>query len=475
MTEDITADLCVIGAGSGGLSMAAAAAAFGVSVVLVERGRMGGDCLNTGCVPSKALIAAGKAAHAVRRSAEFGVAAGEPAADMRKVMAHVHAVIAGIAPNDSVARFTALGVRVIKAEARFIDRRRVQAGDAVITARRFVVATGSSPFVPPIPGLDRVRYLTNESVFEISRLPKRLAVIGGGPIGMELAQAFMRLGSQVVVVEALAALGREDPEMAGVVLARLRAEGLDIREQTRVVAVEPFGRGGVRLRVEDAAGAGTIEATDLLVAVGRKPNIEGLGLDLAGIATARAGITVDSRLRTSNRRVHAIGDVAGGPQFTHVAGYHAGLVARSILFRLGARVDLTAMPRATFTDPELAHVGMGEAEAREKGLLRQVQRWPFAENDRAQAERHTHGLVKIVAGRKGRLLGVTIAGAGASEAIALYALAIAKGMTLRDLAGFVVPYPTMAEAGKRAATASFAPLARKPAVRRLVRFLARFG
>lgn len=474
MAKTLAPDICVIGAGSGGLSVAAAAAAFGVSVVLIEKARMGGDCLNSGCVPSKALIASAKRAQAMREAEAFGIAPVEPAVDFAKVHDRVHGVIAAIAPNDSVARFTALGVTVIEAEARFVDERTVVAGDHEIRARRFVVATGSSPFIPPIPGLAEIEFLTNESVFDLARLPSRLVVIGGGPIGMEMAQAFGRLGSAVTVVEAFAALGREDPELAAVALGAIRAEGVDIRENTAVTRVEKR-EDGVRVHVDGPGGPGVVEASHVLVAVGRVANVGDLGLEAAGVAFDRKGVKVDSRLRTANRRVLAIGDVAGGLQFTHVAGWHAGLAIRSMLFRLGAKADARAIPRATYVDPEIAQVGLTEDEARKRGEPVSVLRWPFTENDRALAEGKTAGMVKIVTGRRGRLLGVSIVGAGASEMIALYALALARSLSVRDLASFVPPYPTMAEAGKRAAVQAFAPAARNRFVRGLVRFLARFG
>ncbi|MDN2568382.1 FAD-dependent oxidoreductase [Aquibium sp. A9E412] len=475
MTTLLKPDICVIGAGSGGLSVAAAAAAFGVSVVLIERGRMGGDCLNYGCVPSKAMLAAARHASAIADSGAFGVSAAEPQVDFRKVMRHVHAVIAAIAPNDSVERFTALGVRVIEGEARFADRRTVEVGDIEVRARRFVLATGSSPMVPPIEGLSDVPFLTNETVFEQQRRPGHLVVIGGGPIGLELAQAHRRLGAAVTVVEAARALGRDDPELAAHVLDRLRAEGIAIHEQTAVRRVEKRGRSGVRLHVEGAGGAATIDGTHLLVAAGRTPNIAALDLGKAGIAHDAGGVRVDAKLRTGNRRVYAIGDVAGGLQFTHVANYHAGLVLRALLFRLPARENRAIVPWATYTDPELAHVGLDEAAARRKHGTIRVLRWPFAENDRAQAERRTDGFLKMVTDRRGRILGVSIVGAQAGEAINMWALAVAQKLTVRDVAGYVAPYPTMAEAGKRAAISYFSDAPRRPVVRAAVRFLRLFG
>ena len=475
MAETLTPDICVIGAGSGGLTVAAAAAAFGVEVVLIEKGRMGGDCLNYGCVPSKAILAAGKHAHAIRQSADFGVFADEPKIDFRKVNRHVRSVIAAIEPNDSVERFTALGVKVIAAAGRFTDRHTVEAGSYTIKARRFVVATGSSPFVPPIPGLDEVDYFTNETLFDNTRKPGHLIVIGGGPIGMEMAQAHLRLGSKVTVVEGLRALGKDDPELAAVVLEKLRGEGLEILEQATVTGVARRGKAGVSVHYTISGVEGRVDGTDLLVATGRAVNVEGLGLEEAGIRYDRKGIAVKSDLRTTNRRVYAIGDVAGGLQFTHVAGYHAGLVVRGILFRLSAKPDNRIIPWATYTDPELANVGLTEDEARKKHRDIHILRWPYHENDRAIAEGRTAGMIKMVTDRKGRILGVGIAGAGAGEMINMWALAISQKLKVRDVAGYVPPYPTMSEIGKRAAITYFAPMTRKPFVRSLIGFLRKFG
>ena len=475
MTTLLTPDICVIGGGSGGLTVAAGAAAFGVPVVLVEKGRMGGDCLNYGCVPSKALIAAARRADAMRNAAQFGIADVEPEVDFREVHRHVHSVIAAIAPNDSVERFQALGVHVVSAEARFRDRRTVIAGDFEIRARRFVVATGSSPLVPPIPGLDEVGYLTNETVFDLKRLPGHLVIVGGGPVGIELAQAHRRLGSRVTVVEGAVALGREDPELAAIALRRIRADGVEIRENAKVVRVEKRGRNGVRVYVEQEGAVATVDGTHLLLAVGRAANVAGLDLEKAGVRFDNKGVKVSDKLRTSNRRVYAVGDAAGGLQFTHVAGYHGGLVLRPLLFRLAARENRAIIPRVTYADPEIAQVGMTEAEARAKHGRIGVLRWPYSENDRAQAERQTEGFVKVLADKGGRILGVGIVGANADELISLWALAISRGLRLRDMTGFVPPYPTMSEIGKRAAISYFAPAARRPVVRWLLRLLRRFG
>jgi pyruvate/2-oxoglutarate dehydrogenase complex dihydrolipoamide dehydrogenase (E3) component len=395
--------------------------------------------------------------------------------DFRQVHRHVHETIAAIAPNDSVERFTALGVRVIQAEAHFVDRHSIRAGDFEIRARRFVVATGSSPLIPAIPGLDTVDYLTNETIFERKRRPGHLLVIGGGPVGVELAQAHRRLGARVTLVEAESLLPREDPEAAAVLRETLREDGVDIREACKVERVERRGRKNVRLRVSSPSGAENLDGTHLLLAVGRRPHLEDLGLENAGIRFSVSGVEVDARLRSSNRRVYAIGDAAGGQQFTHVASHHAGIVLRSMLFRLRARADRAIMPRVTFTDPELAHAGMTEAEARHRHRAIRVLRWPYAENDRAQAERTTRGFVKIVADRRGRLLGVTVIGAHAGEQLGMWTLALTRKMRVHDLAGLVFAYPTMAEIGKRAAITYFSEMTRQPLVRRLIAFLRTFG
>lgn len=476
MSKLLTPDICVIGGGSGGLSVAAAAAAFGVPVVLIEGGKMGGDCLNYGCVPSKAMLAAGKQAHSMRHGEKFGIANVEPEVNFRKVHDHVESVIEAIRPNDSVERFTAMGVHVIEAYGRFTGPGTVVAGDYEIKARRFVIATGSSPFVPPIEGIDSVDYLTNETIFEQTRKPKHLIVVGGGPIGMEMAQAHQRLGAQVTVIEAFNAMGKDDPELAAIVLQKLRGEGINILEQSKVTKIERKGKAGVRVHYEADGEARTVDGSDLLMAVGRAANVKNLGLEEAKIGFDRSGIKVDKGLRTSNRKVYAIGDVAGGLQFTHVAGYHAGLIIRAILFRLPITNSTSAIPWVTYTDPELANVGMTEEEARKAhGDDINILRWPYAENDRAQAERKTDGLIKMVTNRKGKILGVAIVGANAGEMISLWTLAISKKMKVRDVTGFVPPYPTLSEIGKRAAVTYFVPQTSKPLVRKVIGFLRKFG
>jgi len=466
----LTPDLCVIGAGSGGLAVAAGAVQMGASVVLVERGRMGGDCLNYGCVPSKSLLAASRLATAWRHSAEFGISYRPPQIDFAAVADSVERVIARIAPNDSVERFEGLEVRVVRAEARFVDRRTVQAGSTTIRPRRFVIATGSAPVVPPIAGLDRVPFFTNETVFANRTAPSHLIVIGGGPVGIELAQAHRGLGSEVTVIDAGPLLPHDDPEMTTRLAQRLRDDGIALKPSVAVSAIE---QAGSEIAVALATGE-RVTGSHLLVAAGRRANLAALDLPAAGIAAGPAGIIVDARLRTTNHRAFAVGDASGGPQFTHVALYHAGVVIRNVLFRLPARVDYRALPWVTYTDPELAQAGLSEAVARAAGPV-QVLRWSFGENDRAHTERDTTGEVKIITGRRGRILGATILGAAAGDLILPWALAISQRLKIGAMANLIVPYPTRGEAGKRAAGSYYIPALFAPRTRRLVRLLARFG
>lgn len=468
MTRRIDTDICIIGGGSGGLSVAAGAAQMGAPTVLIEAGKMGGDCLNYGCVPSKSLLAAGHHASAWRKAPKFGVDAPEPTVHFDRVNDHVKSVIAGIEPHDSQERFEGLGATVLRDFARFISPTEVQAGDTVVKARRFVVATGSSAVAPPIPGLEETGYLTNETLFDNRELPEHLIVIGGGPIGMEMAQAHANLGARVTVLEAQRAFGKDDPDLAAVALEGVRESGVDIREGVEIDRVET----GPTIVLKDGE---RIEGTHLLVAAGRKANVEGLDLEKANIDYTPKGIKVDKGLRTTNRKVYAIGDVAGGLQFTHVAGYHAGLVIRSALFRLPVKNDTSATPWVTYTDPELAWVGMQEDQARKQhGDGIDVLTWGFDENDRARAELRTEGKVKVIA-YKGKVLGAGIVGAHAGELIGPWVLAINKGLKLSDMAGFIAPYPTLGEVNKRAAGSYYTPKLFSDRTRKVVGFLRKFG
>jgi pyruvate/2-oxoglutarate dehydrogenase complex dihydrolipoamide dehydrogenase (E3) component len=471
----LEADLCVIGAGSAGLSVAAAASQLGTRVVLVEQGRMGGDCLNVGCVPSKALLAAARAATLGERAAALGVAYGRPEIDFAAVMRHVRGVIAGLAPLDSQERYAAMGVRVLRGRARFLDPRRLAVealeGETVVAARRFVLATGSRPYLPPVPGLDAVSWMTNETVFGLDALPRRLLVLGGGAAGCELGQAFRRLGAEVVLVERDRLLAGEDPDLVEPLRRRLLAEGVALHEGARVERAEPDGDGLALV----LGGGGRLVGSHLLVAAGRRPDLAGLGLEAAGIELEDGRLRLDGRLRTSNRRVFAAGDAAGGACFTHLAGHHAGVVLKNALFRLPARPERRAVPRVAYGEPELAQVGLTEAEARARGLRFEILRTAFFDNDRARCERETEGLVKAIVTPGGRVLGAGIVGAQAGDLILPWVLAVRGRRRIGELAQAMAPYPTRSEASKRAAANYFLPRLFSARTKRLVRLLSGFG
>ncbi len=474
MAGILKADICVIGGGSAGLSVAAGAAQMGADTVLIERAKMGGDCLNYGCIPSKSLLVAGKAAQGHKLAKRMGIGYDAPKIDFSAVHDHVQGVIAAIAPMDSVERFEGLGVKVVQADARFTGPQEVTAGQTRITARRIVIATGSQALIPPISGLEEVAFLTNESVFDLTERPERLIVVGGGPIGCELGQAFRYLGSEVAIVEMAQIMPKDDPELVDLLRQRLRAAGVELHEQTKVVAVGKSDS-GIQLRIERNGQEDVIAGSALLLAAGRRPAIEGLDLEAAGIAYDRGGIKVDARLRTTNRKVYAAGDVAGGYQFTHIAGYHAGIVIRNALFRLPAKADDAAVPWVTYCDPELAHVGLTEEAARKTNRELRILRWSFVENDRAQAERKTDGLVKVVTAPSGRILGASIIGPQAGELIQPWVLALSNRLKIGAMAQMIVPYPTLGEVNKRAAGSFYAPKLFSDRTKAVVRFLARFG
>ena len=475
VSTHMEADICVIGAGSGGLSVAAGASQMGAKTVLIEKGEMGGDCLNYGCVPSKALIAAATKAHSQRKCAPFGIQAQEPKVDFAKVQAHVADVIAAIAPHDSQERFEGLGVTVIRAAGRFVAPNEVAAGNARIKARRFVIATGSSPAIPPIPGLDQVPYLTNETLFENTHKPEHLAIIGGGPIGMEMAQAHRRLGAKVTVLELFNVLPKDDPELTKIVIDQLKEDGIEILEQ---VQTQKFTKSdhGITIHYKKEEKDHQLQVSHVLMATGRQPNITDLNLDAANVAYHKRGITVDARLRTSNKKIFAIGDVASPYQFTHVAGYHAGIVIRNALFRLPAKAETRAVPWVTYTDPELAHVGLTEKDAKEKhGESIRVLTSHMSENDRAQAERRTDGLIKVITDKRGRVLGASLVGVHAGDLIYPWILAVSKSMKISAIASMIAPYPTLGEVGKRAAGSYYTPSLFSKRTQTVVRLLAKLG
>jgi len=464
----------VIGGGSGGLSVAAGASQMGATVALVEKAEMGGDCLNTGCVPSKAILAAGHVAQSMREAEAFGIRSEEPQVDWQGVHDHVHGVIASIAPNDSQERFEGLGVTVIRAAGEFVDKRTLKAGNQLIRAKYFVLATGSSAFVPPIDGLDQVDYFTNENIFTNKEPVDHLIVIGGGPIGIELAQAHRRLGAKVTVMEMARLLMKDDPELTKIVIDRLTDEGITFYEGGRDLTIEKTADGSIAARCATDAGKQCVTGSHLLIATGRRANVNGLNLEAAGVNYSPRGVEVDARLRSSNKRIFAIGDVAGPYQFTHMAAYQAGIVIRNMLFKLPAKVDYSAVPWVTYTDPELAHVGMTEADAGKAGREVKVLRWQFAENDRAQAERRTEGLVKVITSPKGHILGASIVGIHAGELIQPWVLAVSQKMKIGAMASMIAPYPTLAEVNKRIAGSFYTDTLYSSKVKAVVRFLMRF-
>jgi pyruvate/2-oxoglutarate dehydrogenase complex dihydrolipoamide dehydrogenase (E3) component len=471
-------DVAIIGAGAAGLSVAAIAAGLGLKVALIERGRMGGDCLNTGCVPSKALLAAAHAAAAARAAGRFGLRLPEPEIDWPALRAHIRGAIERIAPNDSAARFRGMGVTVIEATAYFTGPDEIEAGGRRLTFRRAVIAAGATAIIPPIPGIETVPHLTHETLFDLEAAPGHLVIIGGGAVGLEMAQAHARLGCRVTVLEAAPRIAsQEDPELVAGIRTALRADGVALREGVAVVAIAPRhphdSSAGITLTLGDGS---MVEGSHLLVAVGRAPRLAGLDLAAAGIAATPRGITVGRDLRSvSNRRVWAVGDIADpeglGPRaFTHVASQHAGILARSMLFRLpGTRVDYAALPRVTYTDPEMLQVGLTEEEAIAAGHEGiRIQRWPLAENDRAVAEGRPEGLVKLIVSAKARLLGASVVAPHAGEMAGTFGLMIGQKLPLSVLAGVVLPYPTLAEGAKRAAGDYYVARLLSPFTKRLI-------
>ncbi len=467
-------DLCVIGAGAGGLSTAAGAAQMGANVVLIEGAEMGGDCLNVGCVPSKSILAAGHAAFNARKNAtKFGIDIPTVNTDMQKVHDHIRDVIATIAPHDSVERFEGLGVHVIKGYAAFTSPKEIEVNDQKILAKKFVIATGSVPFVPPISGLQDVPYLTNETIFNLTTLPDHLIIIGGGPIGCEMAQAFCHLGTKVTLISLSTIMQHDDEDIVDIARKRLVNDGIDLYEETDIKHVVK-NRSNIQIDIETKNNAKhTITGSHLLVATGRKPNIDRLNLNAANVNYDDYGIPVDAGMRTNNKRVFAIGDCTKTYQFTHIAGYQAGIVLQRALFKLPIKANYAALPHVTYTDPEVATVGMNETAAKRqlKTGSYQVLTWPYKDNDRAQTERSTEGFIKAIVKPNGRILGMTAVGKGAGELIPLWSLAISKKMKIKDIAQLIIPYPTYSEVSKRVAGSYFTQKIFSPRMKKIVRFI----
>lgn len=468
-----THDIIVIGAGAAGLTAAGGCAMLGLKAALIERAEMGGDCLNTGCVPSKAIIAAAHRVHDIRSAAKFGIRSVEPEVDFAAVHNHIHDAIATIAPDDSQERFEKLGVEVIRGDAQLLSDRDVKVDERTLTAPHIVLAVGSKPFVPEIEGLDSVDYLTNENLWDLKQLPKHLAILGAGPIGMEMAHAFRRLGSQVTILSRDAPFAKDDPEAAAIVMKNIEAEGISVltgvdiksaRRNDDDVAISFAGENGVEKQ---------LTVSHLLIATGRTTNFDGLGLDAAGIDYDHKGIEVDARRRTSKKHIYAIGDCRPGPQFTHVSGHEGSNVVLEIAFGLPSKADFKALPWVTYTDPELAQVGMTEAQAREKyGDRISIWREDFSHNDRAITEADNTGFVKVIK-KGGKVLGATIVGRGAGDLLLPWAMAIKRKSSAFGIASLILPYPNRSEHSKAAAFASYESLIFNGWTKRLARFRAK--
>ncbi len=465
-------NLIVIGAGSAGLSVAAGAVQLGYSTALIEKDKMGGDCLNTGCVPSKALLAAAKHIAHIKNATRFGIKTTEPEVDFKAVKAHVQRAIKTIEPNDSVERFKGLGVHVIEGAAKFIDEHNIDVEGRIISAKFIVIAAGSRAAIPPIKGLEADKALTNETIFGLQDKPEHLMIIGGGPIGIEMAQAHARLGVDVTVVTYGSILSKDDPEFVDILRTKLRANGIRIEENASVQRVQ-HGDTKTTIHFEQDGKEQTIHGSHIMVATGRTPNIEGLALENTGIYFDKKGIETDARLKTTQRHIFAAGDiVANAPQFTHIAGYHAGIIIKNMIFKLPSKVDYRALPWVTYTDPELAHVGMTEQMAQEKfGESIKTVDWEFEENDRAITELSTIGKIKVITDKRGRILGATIIGHDAGELINLWGLAISQKLKIGAVANMIIPYPTFSEISKRAASSYYTPSLFSDKTRKIVGFL----
>lgn len=463
-------DLVVIGGGPGGLVVASVTAQLGFKVTLIEKSdRLGGDCLHSGCVPSKTLIQSARVAHLMRNGARYGLPACEPTIDMDRIVDRIEAVIGHIQVHDDPERFRGYGCDVRFGAARFTSPCEVTVGDKAIKARRFVIATGSLPVIPSIPGLDEAGFETNETIFKRRQLPRRLAVIGGGPIGLELAQAYARLGSKVTLIEAAErVLAVADSDVSDTLCQVLEDEGIALHTATEVVNVRRDGDS----RQLVLSNGSTVECERILVATGRRPAIFGLGLDNAGVEHTPGGIVVDKRLRTSQRHIFAIGDVCGPWQFTHMAEYQAGVVLANLLFRVPRKVDYRVVPRVTYTDPEIAHVGLTEAEANRQGLRYDVARFPVNEIDRAVTDGVRQGFIKLLIA-KGRLVGASLVAPHAGELIHELALAMQVNARAKDITNLIHAYPTYSQIHRRAVNARYSSLLYSGKVRFLVRLINR--
>lgn len=458
-------DLIVIGAGSGGLVAALGANYIGARVLLVEKEKLGGDCLNYGCVPSKSLIASAKYAHKIKMAADFGIHSGGTSVDFSEVINRVSSIINSIATtHDSKERFTSLGIEVLIGEAKFLNRYEIQVGNKQYKAKKFVIATGSSPIVPNIKGLNDVDYLTNLNVFNLKVLPKSLAVIGAGTIGAELSQAFSRLGSKVSILARSRLMSKEDEELTSILEKHFISEGIKLHKNCQINKVKKRGKRKLIRFARDEVDS-ELEVDDVLVAVGRIPNVSKLGLEKAGVKFNKKGVEVNSYMQTNVNNIYACGDVCGPYNFTHMASYQAGLIIKNAFTPLRQKANYEVFPRVSFTDPELAQVGMTEKELNDKNMQHQVHKIPLSRVDRAKTDGLKEGLIKILINKKGKILGVSILGDNAGELLSEYTLAMNHGLKIQDIYNTIHPYPVLSELNKFAAgehmKTLFSPLMKK--------------
>lgn len=474
MSEIVDCDIAIIGGGTGGLVLAAGAVQMGANVVLIENKKMGGDCLNYGSIPSKSLLAAAKLAWQIKNADCFGISVTEMNINFKKVMQRVIQVIHTVAEHDSIEHFEKLGVRVIQASGSFVDPDTVQAGDLHIKAKRFVIATGSSAFIPPINGLDRIIYYTNETIFSLTEQPKHLIVIGGGPIGCELAQAFAMLGSQVTLIESQKILPRDEADCVDIIRKKLQDMGISIYEGATVQQLMQEDH-TIRVIAKEQEKTLEIHGSHILIAAGRRPNVQNLNLEKANIVYSDKGIEVDNKLCSSNKKVYVIGDAAGGFQFTHIANYHASVVLKNILLRLPTKVDYKNVPWVIYTEPELAHIGLLTEEIKKEHPHAKILESAFTDNDRAQTDHQTLGKIKLIIDKDNEILGVTIVGHNAGELLLPWIMAIREGKSLRSFTDAIVPYPTFSEISKRVAREFYVPLVFSDKVRWVVKKLLTLG
>lgn len=465
-------DIGILGAGSAGLTAASGAAKFGAKVLLVEREKMGGDCLHYGCVPSKTLIHTAKVRRDMLHAETYGLPKTElPPVDFRGVKERILSVVNTIQQHDSPERFCGLGVRVEFGEPCFTDEHTVRIGNDAYTARSWLIATGSSPAVPDIPGLSDTPHLTNRELFYLDSLPASLAILGGGPIAIEMAQAFARLGTHVTVIQrSNQILTREDRDMAAIIQTALEADGVVVHLNAQVAEVKKTIVGCSVVIHKPDFSTTVIEAESLLVALGRTPNLEGFGLQEIDIRLGSGGLMLDNRLRTSQPHIYGAGDVTGAYQFTHAAGYEGGVAVTNAILRLPRKANYTLMPWCTYTDPELASIGLNELRAKEAGIEYSVWQEPFSANDRAMAEGAVSGLVKLLLDKNGKPIGIQIAGPHAGDLIAPWIGLMSGGGKLSGLAGAVHPYPTLAEINRKIAGNVFAEKIFSDRVRSALRF-----